>query len=153
MPHNRYFNKECGMSQIVIIGAGAAGVFAAIATRSAHPDKTVILLEKSKKPLAKVKVSGGGRCNVTHSCFDPAELVKNYPRGHLELRGPFTRFQPTDTIHWFEERGVMLKTEKDGRMFPITDSSQTIINCLLGTAQQTGVDLRTETGVERIKKQ
>jgi predicted Rossmann fold flavoprotein len=140
------------MIPVVIIGAGAAGVFAAIQARSLNPNQPVILLEKSKMPLAKVKISGGGRCNVTHACFEPAELVKNYPRGALALRGPFSRFQPKDTVEWFKERNIALKTEKDGRMFPITNSSQTIIDCLLQEAKKVGVDLRLETGVQSIEK-
>jgi predicted Rossmann fold flavoprotein len=100
-----------------------------------------------------VRISGGGRCNVTHACFDPALLVKNYPRGHQELRGPYTRFQPRDTIQWFESRGVQLKTEDDGRMFPTTDSSETIIHCLMEQAKKTGVIVLLEHGVEEINYQ
>ena len=85
----------------VIIGGGAAGFFGAIRCAACHPEDRVILMEKTRQPLAKVRISGGGRCNVTHSCFDPALLVLHYPRGGKELRGPFTRFQPKDTIHWF----------------------------------------------------
>ncbi len=96
----------------------------------------MILLEKSRQWLSKVRISGGGRCNVTHACFDPALLVQNYPRGEKALRGPFNRFQPKDTIAWFEARGVKLKSEEDGRMFPITDSSETIIQCLLQAAKK-----------------
>ena len=135
----------------VIIGGGAAGFFGAIACAAADPDNQVILLEKARQILAKVRISGGGRCNVTHACFDPSALVQYYPRGNKALRGPFTRFQPKDTIQWFEERGVILKTENDGRMFPITDSSETIINCLVKEAQKYHVDLRTENGVQSIK--
>jgi hypothetical protein len=128
---------------IVVIGGGAAGIFAAIHAKKSSPTSTVIVLEKSKALLSKVRVSGGGRCNVTHSCFDPKELVKNYPRGHKELLGPFHTFGPQDTITWFESRGVKLKTEKDGRIFPVTDSSETIIHCLLKEAKEIGVDIRT----------
>ena len=109
--------------RVVVIGGGAAGFFGAIACAKAHPHTQVTLLEATHKPLAKVRISGGGRCNVTHACFDPAGLVQNYPRGGKALRGAFTRFQASDTVAWFAERGVKLKTEPDGRMFPITDSS------------------------------
>lgn len=136
----------------VIVGAGAAGFFGAIRCAECHPDDQVILLEKTRQPLAKVRISGGGRCNVTHACFEPNLLVRNYPRGSKELRGPFTRFQPKDTIQWFESRGVKLKVEEDGRMFPVTDSSETIIQCLQQAAKKAGVDIRLERGIERIQK-
>lgn len=138
--------------KIVVVGGGAAGFFGAIAAAEKYPESEVILLEKAKQVLAKVRISGGGRCNVTHSCFDPAQLVNNYPRGSKALRGPFTRFQPRDTVEWFKNRGVQLKTESDGRMFPITDSSETIIHCLMGSAKKAGVKLRPECGVNDIKK-
>lgn len=105
------------------------------------------MLEATAHPLAKVKVSGGGRCNVTHACFDPRELVKRYPRGSRELLGPFHQFQPRDTMAWFESRGVALKTEEDGRMFPTTDRSQTIIDCLQKAAEQARVQVRTRCGL------
>ena len=136
---------------IAIIGGGAAGFFGAIACAEAHPQHKVILLEKSRQWLSKVRISGGGRCNVTHACFDPALLVQNYPRGEKALRGPFNRFQPKDTIAWFEARGVKLKSEEDGRMFPITDSSETIIQCLLQAAEKAGVELRLGCGVKAIQ--
>lgn len=120
----------------VIIGGGAAGFFAAIKCSENNSKRKVLLLEKSRKLLSKVKISGGGRCNVTHACFQPAELVKYYPRGQKELRGPFSQFQPSDTIEWFENRGVTIKKESDGRMFPDTDDSQTIIDCLLEAAKK-----------------
>lgn len=135
---------------IVVIGGGAAGFFGAIAAAEHNSECRVILLEKARQVLAKVRVSGGGRCNVTHACFDPAVLVRNYPRGSKALRGPFSRFQPRDTVEWFETRGVGLKTEEDGRMFPVTDSSETIINCLVSQAKKHKVQLRTECGVEAI---
>lgn len=137
--------------QIVVIGGGAAGFFGAIAAATACPSAQVLLLE-ARQPLTKVRISGGGRCNVTHHCFDPALLVQNYPRGHRALRGPFSRFQPKDTVGWFQQRGVPLKTEADGRMFPITDDSQTIIDCLQGEARRQGVQLRTGTSVVAIEK-
>lgn len=132
---------------IAIIGAGAAGYFGAIAAATANKNHRIILLEKTRQVLTKVKVSGGGRCNVTHACFDPAVLTQNYPRGSKELRGPFSRFQPRDTIQWFEARGVSLKIEPDGRMFPITDNSQTIANCLIQQALSLNIELYTERGV------
>jgi hypothetical protein len=125
--------------QLIIIGGGAAGLFAAIAAAEANPRAQVTVLEKNGQPLGKVRISGGGRCNVTHACFDPAELVKFYPRGGAALRGPFTRFQPRDTVAWFSQRGIRLKTESDGRMFPVTDDSQTIVEGLLNAAQSAGV--------------
>lgn len=137
----------------VIVGGGAAGFFGAITCAEYYPGHRVILLEKTRQPLAKVRISGGGRCNVTHSCFDPAVLVKSYPRGSQELRGPFSRFQPKDTIQWFERRGVQLKTEEDGRMFPITDNSETIIACLQQAARQAGVEMRLECGIQHIVKE
>ena len=140
-----------GQNTILVIGGGAAGFFGAIACAEAAPEKKVILLEKNRQLLSKVRISGGGRCNVTHACFDPAVLVQNYPRGHQALRGPFTRFQPRDTIQWFKERGVELKVEEDGRMFPVTDNSETIIHCLMKSAKQAGVDVRVECGIEKIE--
>jgi len=134
----------------VIIGGGAAGVFAAIRCKTVSPTARVILLEKTNQLLAKVRISGGGRCNVTHACFDPAKLAQNYPRGSKELIGPFHHFQPKDTVAWFEERGVALKVEKDGRMFPTTDSSETIIQCLLNAASTAGVEIRKQQRIESI---
>src|SRR3954468_23663943 len=113
--------------RVIVIGGGAAGFFAAItAAETLGPNGSVTLIEATAHPLAKVRISGGGRCNVTHACFEPRELVKRYPRGGRELLGAFHRFQPRDTIAWFGERGVELKTEEDGRMFPVTDDSATI---------------------------
>ncbi len=136
----------------VVVGGGAAGFFGAISCAERFTDDKVILLEKHRQLLSKVRISGGGRCNVTHACFDPKLLVKNYPRGSKELLGPFTRFHPSDTISWFEKRGVKLKTEDDGRMFPTTDSSETIIACLQNAARKAKVDVRTETGIDQINK-
>jgi len=135
---------------IIIIGGGASGFFCAVNTARLNPNTKVILLEKTAKLLAKVRISGGGRCNVTHHCFDNRELVKNYPRGEKELNTCFNRFSVVDTIQWFEERGVKLKVEEDGRMFPVTDNSETIINCLLQEAQKYNVDIRTNCGVHKI---
>ena len=140
------------MKRIAVIGGGAAGYFAAIAAAENAPDAQVTLLEKSKQVLTKVSISGGGRCNVTHSCFDPRELVRFYPRGSKELRGAFHSWQPLDTIDWFQNRGVALKTEADGRMFPTTDDSSTIVNCLLRAAKDAGVHQRLATGVESIAR-
>lgn len=129
--------------KITIIGGGAAGFFAAITAAEADPSAKVTVYEKGNAFLTKVKISGGGRCNVTHACFDPASLSKNYPRGARELRGAFHEWQPQDTVEWFEARGVELKAEADGRMFPVTDSSQTIIDCFMKSARDTGVILKT----------
>lgn len=140
------------MKTIVVVGGGAAGFFGAITCAQANPDCRTIILEKHRQLLSKVRISGGGRCNVTHACFDPAALVLNYPRGGKELRGPFSRFQPRDTVNWFEARGVPLKAEEDGRMFPTTDNSETIIACLLEQARKYGVEVRTERGVNDCEK-
>jgi len=136
--------------KIIVIGGGASGFFAAIACAEAHPGYDITILERSPNLLSKVKISGGGRCNVTHACFEARQLVKYYPRGEKQLRGPFTRFNPTHTIDWFRSRGVELKTEEDGRMFPVTDNSQTIINCFLGEAKRLGVKIQTHVGVEDL---
>ncbi len=136
----------------VVIGGGAAGVFAAIRCKTLNPSAQVLLLEKTHQLLAKVRISGGGRCNVTHACFDPQKLIQNYPRGAKELLGPFHHFQPRDTVSWFEERGVALKTERDGRMFPTTDASETIIQCLMQAASTAGVEIRKQQRVESIQK-
>jgi predicted Rossmann fold flavoprotein len=139
--------------KVIVVGGGAAGFFAAIACATNNDNAQVTILEAGRKPLAKVRISGGGRCNVTHHCFDTSELVQNYPRGGKALRGAFSRFQPRDTVAWFKTRGVQLKTEADGRMFPVTDDSETIVRCLLHTAQQVGVELRTGVAVQEIEKE
>ena len=136
----------------IVVGGGAAGFFAAINAARLAPGKKVVIIEKSSKVLAKVKVSGGGRCNVTHACFDNSELVNFYPRGGKELRGAFSRFNPTQTIEWFRERGVELKTEPDGRMFPVSNSSETILNCLLLEASKLGVSIIMQKEVLEINK-
>lgn len=138
--------------RIIVIGGGAAGFFAAINAAQIKKDAEVTLLEKSNKLLSKVRVSGGGRCNVTHSCFDNGLLVKHYPRGEKELRNVFSRFSTNDTIKWFGERGVKFKTEEDGRMFPVTDNSETIIECLLREAEKVNVKIKQGVDVERIDK-
>jgi predicted Rossmann fold flavoprotein len=135
---------------IVIAGGGAAGFFAAITCAETSPGASIVLLEKSPGFLSKVRISGGGRCNVTHACFEPRRLRDYYPRGGNELLGPFQRFQPRDTIEWFRIRGIELKTEQDGRVFPVTDSSQTIIECLIREAEQNGVHLKANTGLMSV---
>jgi predicted Rossmann fold flavoprotein len=139
--------------RLIVIGGGAAGFFCAINAARLNPMLKVTILEKSNKLLSKVSVSGGGRCNVTHACFDILEMSKKYPRGGNFVKKTFHQFFTTDTISWFEERGVRLKTESDGRMFPVTDSSQTIINCLLKEAQQYGVKILMKTEVKAIIKE
>jgi predicted Rossmann fold flavoprotein len=138
--------------RIVIIGGGAAGIFAAAVCAEKAAGLEIIVLEKTRQLLSKVRISGGGRCNVTHAQFDPRKLTSNYPRGNKELFGPFHRFQPQDTIAWFNRRGVELKIEADGRMFPVTDCSATIINCLLSAAKEGSVDIRNEHMIQSIEK-
>jgi hypothetical protein len=133
---------------LVVAGGGAAGFFGAITFAEAYPNTRVLILEKSSQVLGKVKISGGGRCNVTHACFDPKALTKFYPRGSKQLIGPFHHWSPTDTMDWFENRGVPLKIEEDGRVFPQSDSSQSIIDCLLGATKKAGVIIRTHTALE-----
>jgi predicted Rossmann fold flavoprotein len=133
--------------KLIVVGGGAAGFFCAVNAARLSPRLKVVIVEKSSKLLSKVRVSGGGRCNVTHSCFDITEMAKRYPRGKNFVKRSFHRFFTTDTISWFEERGVKLKEEKDGRMFPVTDSSETIINCLLKEADKYGVEVVMGTTV------
>jgi hypothetical protein len=135
---------------LVVIGGGAAGIFCAVNAARLDPGLRVTVLEKTGKLLGKVKVSGGGRCNVTHACFDIAGMAARYPRGHHFVRKAFHRFFTTDTIEWFASRGVELKTEADGRMFPITDSSQTIIDCLMREVNAYGVEIRMNAEVRDI---
>lgn len=139
--------------KIAVIGGGAAGFFAAINMAQKHPEYAVTIFEKSNQLLGKVKVSGGGRCNVTHSCFEPQELIKFYPRGGRELLNLFKVFQPKNTIEWFEKRGVPIKKESDGRMFPITNKSQTIIDCFTSEATKSGVIIKTGFGLTSMEKQ
>lgn len=138
--------------RIVVIGGGAAGFFAAISAQHHHPRATVLLLEKSDKLLAKVRVSGGGRCNVTHACFNNKELSRHYPRGERFLRKAFEQWSVKETVAWFTDRGIGLKTEADGRMFPITDSSQTIIDALMNEAERLGVQVRMRSPVSRLER-
>lgn len=140
------------MSKIIIIGGGAAGFFAAITVAEANPKSEVIILEKGKNVLHKVKISGGGRCNVTHACFDPRELVEFYPRGKRELLGPFHQFMTGDTMEWFENRGVPLKIEDDNRIFPESNSSQTIIDCFTSAAEKAGVKVMLNQNVNSVVK-
>ncbi len=140
------------MYDLLVVGGGAAGFFCAVNTAALQPGWKTGIIEKNNKVLSKVKVSGGGRCNVTHACFEIEELVKRYPRGKNFIKKCFHWFQPKDTIAWFAERGVKLKTESDGRMFPVTDSSQTIVDCLLREADRYGVEICLQTEVIAIKK-
>jgi len=140
------------MSRIAIAGGGAAGFFAAITCAETAPGHDVVLFEKGPQFLSKVRISGGGRCNVTHACFDARDLTTRYPRGERALLSPFKQFQAADTVQWFETRGVKLKTESDGRMFPTTDSSQTIIDCLVRAAKAARVTLTANAGVESARR-
>ena len=137
---------------IIIVGGGAAGFFTAINIVEKNPKLKVAILERGTEVLNKVRISGGGRCNVTHACFEPNELVKFYPRGEKELRGPFHQFCSGDTIEWFEKHGVELKIEADGRMFPVSNSSQTIIDCFLKATQKLGISVLTGQSVQSIFK-
>jgi predicted Rossmann fold flavoprotein len=137
---------------IIIAGGGAAGFFTAINIAEKHPNVKIAILERGKDVLTKVRISGGGRCNVTHACFIPNELVKFYPRGEKELRGPFHQFAAGDTIEWFEKHGVELKIEDDGRMFPVTDSSLTIIDCFLNATKKLGIAVLTGQSVQSLFK-
>jgi predicted Rossmann fold flavoprotein len=137
--------------QIIVIGGGAAGFFAAINAAERHSNVKIILIEKSNKLLSKVRISGGGRCNVTHHCFDNNLLVQNYPRGHKELRQVFAQFSVQDTINWFNERGVKLKTEADGRMFPVSNSSETIIDCLMEQVLKFDLEIRMQEEVLSLR--
>lgn len=139
------------MLRIAIVGGGAAGFFAAIAAAQAGREVEVSLFERGSHFLSKVRISGGGRCNVTHALFEPRMFTTRYPRGERALISPFHRFSAADTVAWFEARGVRLKTEEDGRMFPVTDSSETIIDCLMKEAQAAGVRLFTGKGVEAVR--
>src|SRR5690606_12779019 len=137
---------------IIIIGGGAAGFMAAICAAERAPHKKILVLERGREVLEKVKISGGGRCNVTHNCPDPELLARNYPRGNRALIGVFSRFGQAETVEWFKEKGVRLKAEKDGRMFPVTDDSQTIINCLVQSAQKNKVERKKGCRVQTFEK-
>ncbi len=137
---------------VIVVGGGAAGFFAAIEIARRRPDFRIEILERSRGVLAKVRISGGGRCNVTHREFNPIRLSHHYPRGDKWLRGPFKRFQPSDMVAWLEDRGVKVHAEADGRMFPVTNSSETIISCFLQEAASRKIKISTETGVERVQR-
>ncbi len=141
---------------VIVLGGGPAGYFAAIRCAESAIDNgsplRVLVVERARRSLGKVIISGGERCNVTHACFDPARLVTYYPRGSAALRGAFSRFQPRDTVNWFEKRGVILKTEEDGRMFPVTDSSKTIVDCLEDAARRAGVTVWNQASLLNIDR-
>lgn len=137
---------------ILIVGGGAAGFFSAINIAEKNPKLKIAILERGKETLTKVRISGGGRCNVTHHCFEVSELVKFYPRGEKELKSPFSVFSPKDTIEWFDKHKVKLKTEADNRMFPTTDSSQTIIDCFVDNARKLKIDVLTSQSVQAVFK-
>lgn len=141
------------IKKVAVVGGGAAGFFAALSVAEHHPNAQITLYEKSTKVLSKVKISGGGRCNVTHNCTDINTLIQAYPRGGKQLKSIFHTFQTKNTIAWFNARGVTLKTEEDGRMFPITDNSQTIIDCLEAACDKLGIKRQLNAGVEKISPQ
>lgn len=138
---------------ILIVGGGAAGFFAAINAAEFNPKLRIAILERGKEVLQKVKISGGGRCNVTHAEFFPKELSKKYPRGEKELIGPFHNFMTGDSIAWFAEKGIELKTEEDGRMFPVTDDSQTIIDCFTKSCRRLGIKILTKTSLQNLQQE
>lgn len=138
--------------KIAIVGGGAAGFFAAITCAEANPENEVSIYERGSEFLTKVRISGGGRCNVTHACFEPRAMSERYPRGERALISPLHRFSVSDTVAWFERRGVRLKTEEDGRMFPVSDSSGTVIDCLLYEARTAGVRVFARKGVDAVRR-
>tara|TARA_R110002073_G_scaffold145532_5_gene297709 strand:- start:9424 stop:10638 length:1215 start_codon:yes stop_codon:yes gene_type:complete len=141
------------MKKVIVIGGGAAGFFTAINAKEMNSDLDITILEKGKEVLQKVKISGGGRCNVTHACFEPKELVKFYPRGEKELLGPFHQFMTGDTFEWFENNGIPLKIEKDNRVFPESNSSQTIIDCFIGKTKELNIPILKNHGVISVVKE
>lgn len=143
-------SRPSGKIKVAVIGGGAAGFFAAFSVKEHHRNAEVTLFEKTNKMLSKVKVSGGGRCNVTHACFSPGPLSKSYPRGGKPMRKLFEQFQPKHTVAWFKKRGVELKTEPDNRMFPVTDDSQTVVDCFLHEAKSQGIGIQMKTAVEKM---
>ena len=152
--NDKYLDRpNLSKSDVVIIGGGAAGFFAAIAAKENRPDFNVTLLEATRSVLTKVKISGGGRCNVTHACYDPKTLLDHYPRGHRKLEHNFRRFGPTEVIKWFESRGISLKTEGDGRVFPTSDRSEDIVNCLRHEASKLGIVVQTHAPVSEVVSQ
>jgi predicted Rossmann fold flavoprotein len=140
------------MRKIAVIGGGAAGFFAAISAKANHPKDEVVIYEKSSKVLAKVKISGGGRCNVTHACIDNKELASKYPRGENYLRKTFEQFNAKDTIEWFKKRGILMKTYPDGCIFPQSNDSQTIIDCFLNEANQLGIKVFMNTSIQKVER-
>lgn len=140
------------MFDLIVIGGGAAGFFGAIQAAEMNPNLRIIILEKTRKLLSKVRISGGGRCNVTHHCFEPTDFSYHYPRGQKPLKSLFRKYQAKDVVHWFEEKGVRLKTEEDGRMFPVSDTSQTIIDCFIRMADEYAIRIETGTNVKEIKE-
>lgn len=141
------------MYDLLVVGGGAAGFFGALEAASCNPRAKIIILEKTNQLLAKVRISGGGRCNVTHHCFEPTPLSRHYPRGQRELKQLFRIFQASDTVRWFEEHGVSLKTEPDGRMFPVSNSSQQILDCFLREAERRNIVIKLMSGVEEVMHQ
>src|SRR5258706_6077589 len=135
---------------LAIVGGGAAGFFGALTAAEMNPGIAILILEKTTKLLSKVRVSGGGRCNVTHHCFEPTPLSKHYPRGSKELKSLFRKFQAKDIVEWFESKGVKLKTEDDGRIFPVTNHSQTIIDCFLQETERHQIQIKLQAEVRKI---
>ena len=150
-PDFRIASRYICKMKVICVGGGAASFFFAAELATRYPAVKCTILEQGKQVLGKVRISGGGRCNVTHNCFDPQELAKNYPRGGDVLADAFGKFSPGDTVRWFESRGVKLKTEQDGRMFPITDDSQTIISCLIRACEKGVVQIKTSSKVKNIR--
>jgi predicted Rossmann fold flavoprotein len=143
--------RDLKVFDLIIVGGGAAGFFGAIQAAELKPGQKIIILEKTTKLLSKVKISGGGRCNVTHHSFEPTALSHHYPRGQKTLKSLFRKYQAADVVTWFENKSVTLKAEKDGRMFPVTDDSETIIDCFLMQAEHHGIKIEMNAGVEEIK--
>jgi predicted Rossmann fold flavoprotein len=143
--------RDLKVFDLIIVGGGAAGFFGAIQAAELKPGQKIVILEKTTKLLSKVRISGGGRCNVTHHCFEPTELSYHYPRGQKPLKSLFRKYQATDVVKWFDLKGVKLKAEEDGRMFPVTDDSGTIIDCFLDQAKQHDIKIEMNAGVEEIK--
>lgn len=139
--------------KVIVVGGGAAGFFTAINAKEMNPELEITILEKGKEVLQKVKISGGGRCNVTHACFDPRELTSFYPRGEKELLGPFHQFMTGDTFEWFEQRNIPLKIENDNRVFPESNSSQTIVDCFVNATQKQGIEVIKNCGVLKVEKE
>lgn len=137
---------------LIIIGGGPAGFFAALSATEKNPNLNILIIEKGSKVLSKVLISGGGRCNLTHACFDPADLIEYYPRGSKELRGPFTKFQPLDTIEWFKQHGVETKIEKDGRVFPASNHSSTVANCLINEVNKSNIKVYKSCSIKSVEK-